>query len=197
MDMVTSMMIAADVPTEAVMAMKPSGFFSGVMESESIAPVVDVIPGNQPVSTPVITPLIPGIGPTGYSQSSSCLSITGLRSAWSIVGIPNSPVSIGNRRVPSETSPLLGTIRSMHASPSNPDRINTVAHQAMMLFQAGVDLEELGDQSPDVKWKKNKEKVGMMQQTIYKKALEYYREAEAQGYTPAEARIASLKAKIH
>ena len=36
----------------------------------------------------------------------------------------------------------------------------------------------------------------MMQQVIYKKALEYYRAAEEQGYTPATARIASLKGKI-
>lgn len=78
----------------------------------------------------------------------------------------------------------------------NEELQRTVTHQAMMLFQAGVDLEELGDSSPEVKWKKNKEKVGMMQQVIYKKALEYYRAAEEQGYTPATARITSLKAKI-
>ena len=78
----------------------------------------------------------------------------------------------------------------------NDELQRTVARQAMSLFQAAVDLEELGDQSPEVKWKKNKEKVGQMQQTIYKKALEYYRLAEEQGYTPATARIASLKAKI-
>lgn len=78
----------------------------------------------------------------------------------------------------------------------NEELQRTVAKQAMMLFQAGVDLEELADQSPEVKWKKNKEKVANMQQSIYKKALEYYRAAEAQGYTPATARIASLKAKM-
>ena len=78
----------------------------------------------------------------------------------------------------------------------NEELQRTVAQQAMMLFQAGVDLEELADQSPEVKWKKNKEKVADMQKSIYKKAMEYYRAAEAQGYTPATARIASLKSKI-
>ena len=48
-DMVTSMMIAAAVPMDAVMEMNPSGLLSGVMVLERIAPVVDVIPGNQPV----------------------------------------------------------------------------------------------------------------------------------------------------
>ena len=78
----------------------------------------------------------------------------------------------------------------------NEELQRTVAKQAMMLFQAGVDLEELGDDAPEVKWKKNKEKVVELQRSIYKKALEYYRAAEAQGYTPATARIASIKAKI-
>ena len=72
----------------------------------------------------------------------------------------------------------------------------TVARQAMIIFQAAVDLEEIGDQSPEVKFKKNKEKVVQLQQTIYAKALDYYRQAEAQGYTPATARISALKSKM-
>ena len=77
MDMVTSMMIAAAVPMDAVMEMKPSGLFSGVTVLERIAPVVDVIPGNHPVNIPVSTPLIPGTGPTGSLQSSFCSAILG------------------------------------------------------------------------------------------------------------------------
>ncbi len=78
----------------------------------------------------------------------------------------------------------------------NDDLQRTVARQAVSLFQAAVDLEELGDQAPEVKWKKNKEKVSQLQQTIYQKAMEYYLLAEEQGYTPATARIDALKAKI-
>ena len=73
----------------------------------------------------------------------------------------------------------------------------TVARQAVLIFQAAVDLEELGDQAPEVKWKKNKEKVEHLQETIYQKALEYYKQAESQGYTPASARIPALEEKIN
>lgn len=78
----------------------------------------------------------------------------------------------------------------------NEELQRTVARQAMLIFQAAVDLEELGDQAPEVKWRKNREKVEQLQQTIYAKALDYYTQAAEQGYTPAADRMAALEQKM-
>lgn len=72
----------------------------------------------------------------------------------------------------------------------------TVAHQAELLYKAGQDLENIGDQTPEVSWKKNKEKVDAMRQNLYRQALEYYRQAYAAGYEPAKAKTASILSKI-
>lgn len=71
-----------------------------------------------------------------------------------------------------------------------------VANQAKALFEAGMNLEELGDASPKVSWSNNKKKVEAMQQTIYREALVYYGKALEAGYAPAEAKIEEVKAKL-
>lgn len=76
------------------------------------------------------------------------------------------------------------------------DLERTVAEQAKMLCDAGIALEEIADNAPQVSWKKNKEKVGAMAQTIYRKALTYYRQSYDAGYAPAKDHIASVNAKI-
>lgn len=72
----------------------------------------------------------------------------------------------------------------------------TVARQAELLFNAGVDLEELGDAAPEVSWKKNKEKMELMTLSIYKQALFYYEQAKAAGYNDKEDRLGGLQSKI-
>lgn len=73
---------------------------------------------------------------------------------------------------------------------------NTIAHQAKLLYEAGKELETMGDQVPEVSWKKNKEKVEEMRQNLYRKALEYYKQSYAEGYYEAKDRISALIAKI-
>ena len=58
-----------------------------------------------------------------------------------------------------------------------------VREQARMLFQAGVDFEELGDESPSVS-------------RMYEKALLYYSKAQETGYPEAAERIAAVKEKM-
>lgn len=72
----------------------------------------------------------------------------------------------------------------------------TVAKQARMLYEAGAQLEEIGDNAPDVSWKKNKEKIDVMIQDIYKKALMYYQQSYEDGYSPALEAIAKIQTKI-
>jgi len=71
-----------------------------------------------------------------------------------------------------------------------------VAQQAKLLCDAGVLLEEIADNAPQVSWKKNKEKVGAMAQDIYRKALLYYQKASEAGYAPAKDHISAVNAKI-
>ena len=72
----------------------------------------------------------------------------------------------------------------------------TVAKQARMLYEAGMQLEEIADNAPEVSWKKNKEKVDVMTQDIYRKARLYYQQAYEAGYEPALAAISAIQAKI-
>lgn len=72
-----------------------------------------------------------------------------------------------------------------------------VIKQAQMLFNAGVAFETLGDESPEIKRKKDKAKVEDLTKQMYQNALEYYQQAFASGYTPAEERISAVKRKIY
>jgi len=72
----------------------------------------------------------------------------------------------------------------------------TVAQQAKMLCDAGVIMEEIADNAPEVSWKKNKEKLASMAQDIYQKALSYYQQSYDSGYMPALEHIGAVKAKI-
>lgn len=78
----------------------------------------------------------------------------------------------------------------------NEELRKTVEHQAKMLYDAGVMLESIADNVPDVKFKKNKEKVDVMAQDIYRKALSYYQQASAAGCAEAAAAIDNVRAKI-
>ena len=72
----------------------------------------------------------------------------------------------------------------------------TVAKQARMLYEAGMQLEEIADNAPEVSGKKNEEKVDIMTQDIDRKARLYYQQAYEAGYEPALAAISAIQAKI-
>ena len=71
-----------------------------------------------------------------------------------------------------------------------------VAAQAKALFDAGVTLEQIADDAPQVSWKKNRQKLDEMSQSIYRKAREYYTMALEAGYEPASEALVSVDEKI-
>ncbi len=71
-----------------------------------------------------------------------------------------------------------------------------VQEQAQMLFQAGVDFEDLGDNAPQMSWRKNKEKMKDLTRDMYEKAVVYYRMAQETGYPEAAYRIAQVQEKL-
>ena len=71
-----------------------------------------------------------------------------------------------------------------------------LAEQAQMLFQAGVDFEDLGDDAPEVSLRKNKRKMADFRKAMYEKAIVYYRQAEAAGYPEAAFRISAVEEKL-
>ena len=56
MESVTSDSIVVTEPMDATVAMKRSGVLSGMIVEETVAPTVEVIPGNHPAIVPIITP---------------------------------------------------------------------------------------------------------------------------------------------
>ena len=71
-----------------------------------------------------------------------------------------------------------------------------LAEQAQMLFQAGVDFEELGDEAPEVTLRKNKRKMADFQDNMYRKAILYYQQAQNAGYPDAAYRIMQVEEKM-
>ena len=71
-----------------------------------------------------------------------------------------------------------------------------VQEQARMLYQAGVDFEELGDESPTVSRRKDKAKVKSLTLEMYEKALLYYSKSQETGYPGAADRIAAVREKM-
>ena len=71
-----------------------------------------------------------------------------------------------------------------------------VQEQARMLYQAGVDFEELGDESPTVSRRKDKAKVKSLTIEMYEKDILYYSKAQETGYPDAAERLAAVKEKM-
>jgi len=71
-----------------------------------------------------------------------------------------------------------------------------VQEQARMLYQAGQDFEELGDESPTVSRRKDKAKVKSLTEEMYEKAILYYTKAQETGYPEAAYRIAEVREKL-
>ena len=65
-----------------------------------------------------------------------------------------------------------------------------------MLFQAGQDFEELGDESPSVSRRKDKAKVKSLTIEMYEKAILYYSKAQETGYPGAADRVDAVREKM-
>ena len=91
-----------------------------------------------------------------------------------------------------------GTIESQNATiAGQQENLRALlAEQAQMLFQAGVDFENLGDEAPEVSLKKNKQKMANFQDNMYQKAIVYYKQAQAAGYPEAAFRISQVEEKL-
>ena len=91
-----------------------------------------------------------------------------------------------------------GTIESQNQTISNQQENlrSLLAEQAQMLFQAGVDFENLGDQAPEVSRRKDKKKVQEFTSEMYRKAILYYQQAQAAGYPEAAYRMAGVEEKL-
>ena len=90
-----------------------------------------------------------------------------------------------------------GTIESQNATiSSQQENLRALlAEQAQMLFQAGVDFENLGDEAPEVHGRRDKQEIKAFREEMYGKALLYYREAADAGYPQASYRISQVEAK--
>lgn len=71
-----------------------------------------------------------------------------------------------------------------------------VREQARMLFEAGRDFEQLGDDSPTVSRRKDRAKVTSLTLDMYEKALLYYSKAAETGYPEAANRMEEVKGKM-
>ena len=91
-----------------------------------------------------------------------------------------------------------GTIQSQNETISSQQENLRLAvqEQARMLYQAGQDFEELGDESPMVSRRKDKEKVKNLTAEMYEKAILYYTMAQETGYPEAAYRIAEVREKL-
>lgn len=91
-----------------------------------------------------------------------------------------------------------GTIESQNAtiSAQQENLRALLAEQAQMLFQAGVDFEDLGDEAPEMSLKKNKRKMAEFREAMYRKAIVYYNQAQAAGYPEAAYRISAIEEKL-
>ncbi|MBQ3440390.1 MAG: hypothetical protein IJG35_10480 [Bacteroidales bacterium] len=71
-----------------------------------------------------------------------------------------------------------------------------VREQSRMLFEAGQDFEQLGDDSPTVSRRKDKAKVKTLTVEMYEKAIYYYSKALETGYAEAAERIDAVREKL-
>jgi len=71
-----------------------------------------------------------------------------------------------------------------------------LAEQAQMLFQAGVDFEDLGDNAPSVSGRRDKRNQRDFKYAMYEKAILYYEQAKNTGYPEAAYRVTQVREKM-
>lgn len=91
-----------------------------------------------------------------------------------------------------------GTIQSQNEtiSAQQENLRQAVQEQAKLLYQAGQDFEQLGDQSPTVARRKDRAKVRDLTLEMYEKAVLYYSKAQQSGYPEASFRITEVQEKM-
>lgn len=99
-----------------------------------------------------------------------------------------------NEKISAQHGTILLQNETITAQQANLEK--AVKEQARMLFQAGEDFEQLGDESPTVSRRKDKAKVKSLTLEMYEKALLYYGKALETGYAEASERIAAVKEKM-
>lgn len=72
-------------------------------------------------------------------------------------------------------------------------QVNT---QAKLLYQAGIDFEEIADASPEIRMKSNKTKVSNWTRLMYEHSVSYLNGALRSGYQPAKDAIERVQAKL-
>ena len=88
------------------------------------------------------------------------------------------------------------TLQNEQISAQQANLAEAVREQARMLYQAGQDFEQLGDESPTVSRRKDKAKVKNLTLEMYEKALLYYAKARDTGYPEAVSRIEAVREKM-
>lgn len=91
-----------------------------------------------------------------------------------------------------------GTIQSQNEtiSAQQENLRQAVQEQAKLLYQAGQDFEQLGDQSPTVARRRDRAKVRDLTLEMYEKAVLYYSKAQQSGYPEASFKITEVQEKI-
>ena len=99
-----------------------------------------------------------------------------------------------NEKISAQHGTILLQNETITAQKANLEK--AVKEQARMLFQAGQDFEQLGDESPTVSRRKDKAKVKSLTLEMYEKAIFYYGKALETGYGEASERIEAVKEKM-
>ena len=103
-------------------------------------------------------------------------------------------ISEQNEQLSAQRGTIVMQNETISAQQANLEK--AVQEQARMLYQAGVDFEELGDESPTVSRRKDKAKVKSLTIEMYEKAILYYSKAQETGYPGAADRVAAVKEKM-
>jgi chromosome segregation ATPase len=103
-------------------------------------------------------------------------------------------ISEQNEKISAQHGTIVLQNETINAQQANLEK--AVREQARMLFEAGCDFEQLGDDSPTVSRRKDKAKVKSLTLEMYEKALLYFTKAAETGYPEAGTRMEHVREKM-
>ena len=103
-------------------------------------------------------------------------------------------ISEQNEKISAQHGTIVLQNETISAQQENLEK--AVREQSRMLFEAGQDFEQLGDEAPTVSRRKDKAKVKSLTVDMYEKAIHYYSKALETGYADAAARIEAVREKM-
>lgn len=103
-------------------------------------------------------------------------------------------ISEQNEKISAQHGTIVLQNETITAQQANLEK--AVREQARLLFEAGQDFEQLGDESPVVSRRKDKAKVTSLTLEMYDKAILYYTKAMETGYPEASTRLEGVKEKM-